>query len=225
MTELWTSPEGTADDGEAASFWLLLVIGAATMAFGIAVLAWPEASVHVMAVMLGLWFLLTGLTRIVGAFLWRPGVGGQLLSGIVGILLVIAGVACLRDIAKGAASLAFVIALVWIFSGVVELVLARQSETWARRWLTGIGTVSLLVGFVFVLSPRLTLTVMALLTGLSALVIGGTQIVFALRLRRLTAREPAPTGSGEQPLLPWDADESTTDRLPAERPADPEHRP
>lgn len=178
-------------EGGTASFWLLFVLGVVTMCFGIAVLAWPEASVRVVAVMVGLWLLLTGFARIVGAFVWRRGVGRQVLSGIVGILLVIGGVACLRDLTKGAAVLAFVIALMWILSGIAELVVAQEAGTWARRWLIVLGVASLVVGFVFVFSPGLTLAVMALLTGLSALVIGAVQVLFALRWRRLLTSAPA----------------------------------
>ena len=225
MTDFSTRrSDGDADN---ASFWLLFALGVATMCFGIAILAWPGASARVVAVMVGLWLLLTGLSRIVGAFVLRRGLGRQLLSGIVGILLVIGGVACLRDLTKGAAVLAFVVALMWILSGIAELVAAQPAGPWARRWLIVLGVASLVVGFVFVFSPQLTLAVMALLTGLSALVIGGAQVLFAFRLRRLMAgepaspEEPAPTDERVLPDEPerpsWDAWEATdraTDVLP-----------
>lgn len=189
MTE-YSTDSSTVPDADTASFWLLLVLGVATMCFGIAILAWPDASVRVVAVMVGIWLLLAGLARIVGAFVWRHGLGRQLLSGIVGILLVIGGVACLRDLAKGAAVLAFLIALVWILSGVAELVIAQETGTWARRWLIVVGVASLAVGCVFVFTPSLTLAVMALLAGLSALVIGAVQVLFAFRWRRVLTSTP-----------------------------------
>jgi uncharacterized membrane protein HdeD (DUF308 family) len=207
MTDFSTDRE--ADN---ASFWLLLALGVVTMCFGIAILAWPAASVRVVAVMVGIWLLLAGLARIVGAFVWRRGLGRQLLSGIVGILLVIGGVACLRDLAKGAAVLAFLIALVWILSGIAELVVAQEAGAWARRWLIVVGVASLVVGFVFVFTPELTLAVMALLAGLSALVIGAVQVLFAFRWRRLLTSQPA-----KEPDPPswraWDASTSETEGL------------
>jgi uncharacterized membrane protein HdeD (DUF308 family) len=205
MTEYSTDRE--ADN---ASFWLLFALGVITLCFGIAILAWPEASVRVVAVMVGVWLLLTGFARIIGAFVWRRGLGRQLLSGIVGILLVIGGVACLRDLAKGAAVLAFLIALVWILSGIAELVVAQETSTWARRWLIVLGVVSLVVGFVFVFSPELTLAVMALLTGLSALVIGSVQVLFAFRWRRLLT-SPAVNEPGPPQWRAWDVTTSEPD--------------
>jgi uncharacterized membrane protein HdeD (DUF308 family) len=202
----------TDRDADTASFWLLLVLGVATMCFGIAILAWPDASVRVVAVMVGIWLLLAGLARIIGAFVWRRGLGRQLLSGIVGILLVIGGVACLRDLAKGAAVLAFLIALVWILSGIAELVVAQETGTWARRWLIVVGVASLVVGFVFVFTPELTLAVMALLAGLSALVIGAVQVLFAFRWRRLLTS--APVKDPDPPSWrAWDATTSEKDRF------------
>jgi uncharacterized membrane protein HdeD (DUF308 family) len=233
MTDFSTRPADVSDGEDTASFWLLFALGVATMCFGIAILAWPGASVRVVAVMVGVWLLLTGLSRIVGAFVLRRGLGRQLLSGIVGILLVIGGVACLRDLTKGAAVLAFVVALMWVLSGIAELVIAQQADPWARRWLIVLGVASLVVGFVFVFSPQLTLAVMALLTGLSALAIGGAQVLFAFRLRRLMAGEPAPMDDSALPDEPalrderplpdepgpaswpaWDATSQATDVVP-----------
>jgi uncharacterized membrane protein HdeD (DUF308 family) len=203
----------TDRDADTASFWLLFVLGVATMCFGIAILAWPDASVRVVAVMVGIWLLLAGIARIVGAFVWRRGLGRQLLSGIVGILLVIGGVACLRDLAKGAAVLAFLIALVWILSGIAELVIAQETGTWARRWLIVVGAASLVVGFVFVFTPELTLAVMALLAGLSALVIGAAQVLFAFRWRRLLTSPPPPQEPDPPSWRAWDANTSETEGL------------
>jgi hypothetical protein len=74
------------------------------------------------------------------------------------------------------------------------------------------------VGFVFVFSPELTLAVMALLTGLGALVIGGAQVLFAFRLRRLMTSEPTPAQpSLDDPGPPswrtWDTTSSETEGL------------
>jgi uncharacterized membrane protein HdeD (DUF308 family) len=211
--------EFSSREADTASFWLLFTLGVATMCFGIAILAWPDASVRVVAVLVGIWLLLAGLARIVGAFVWRRGLGRQLLSGIVGIVLVIGGVACLRDLAKGGAVLAFLIALVWILSGIAELVVAQEAGTWARRWLIVLGIASLVVGFVFVFSPALTLAVMVLLTGLSALVIGAAQVLFAFRWRRLLTGAPSaePDPPADEPGPPswqaWDTNTSETEGL------------
>jgi Short repeat of unknown function (DUF308) len=81
MSEQWMKND------ERASFWLVFVLGVATMIFGIVVLAWPDATVKVLAVFVGIWFMAMGFARIVGAFVVRRGLGRALLSGIVGILL------------------------------------------------------------------------------------------------------------------------------------------
>src|SRR5690242_15398870 len=103
---------------------MMLLLGTATTLFGIALLAWPDVSVRLLGVLVGGWLLLAGIGRIIGAFLWWDGSGWQVLSGIVGVLFVAAGVACLRDVTKGVAVLAFLIAVAWFLAGLAELVAA-----------------------------------------------------------------------------------------------------
>src|SRR5215217_2269307 len=80
-----------------ASEWrLFLVLGIISILFGVAVIAWPDATLRVMAVMVGLWLLGAGIARVLSAFLTGQRMGQQILSGIIGLLLIVGGVACLR---------------------------------------------------------------------------------------------------------------------------------
>jgi uncharacterized membrane protein HdeD (DUF308 family) len=131
--------------------------------------------------------LLAGIVRIVGAFLPGRGAGRQVLSGIVGVVLVIGGVACLRDLANGLAILAFLVALTWLFSGLSELAIAFQATGASRLWLGLLGVLSIVAGLVFVFTPNLSLAVLVLMTGISAIVIGLGELVLAFQLRKVRA--------------------------------------
>jgi uncharacterized membrane protein HdeD (DUF308 family) len=128
-----------------------------------------------------------GVTRILGAFSSERGTGRQVLSGTVGVILLIGGVACLWNVATGVLILAFVIALAWILSGVAECVIAFRAAGSARMWLIVLGVVSIAAGLVFLLWPSLSLATMVIMTGISGLVIGVGEIAFAFQARRSAA--------------------------------------
>jgi uncharacterized membrane protein HdeD (DUF308 family) len=168
-------------------FWQTIALGLVTALFGIAVLVWPGETLRTLGVLIGIWLLVIGATRIVGAFVSKRGVGHQVLSGVVGVVLLIGGVACLRNVARGVLVLALVVALAWLLSGMAELVIAFQTTGSTRMWLTVLGVVSIAIGLAFTFWPSLSLATAVLMTGISALVIGIGEIVFAFKLRRLAA--------------------------------------
>ncbi|GGJ96752.1 hypothetical protein GCM10010123_28460 [Pilimelia anulata] len=171
---------------EAPFAWrALAVLGAATMAFGIAALAWPNASITVLAVMLGAWLLVAGFARILGAFLPRGGgVGEHVMSGVTGVVFLIAGVACLRDLARGVGLLAAIVAVAWMLSGVSAMIMAFRAGGGARMALVALGLVSLAVGIMFLVMPEMSLTALVLMIGISALAIGAIEVASAFQLRR-----------------------------------------
>jgi len=210
MTGTLTQPGGAQGWEDAArnealrhTFWLVFALGATSVLFGVAVLAWPDATTRVLAVLLGVWLMILGAARTVAAFTPHRGLGRQVLSGIVGVILLIAGIACLRDLAKGMTVLAFVVALTWISSGIAELVIAAHSTGATRWWMAAIGLICIVVGLVFVFVPELSLTVLSVMIGLTGLVIGVSELIFAFQIRRL-ASEPATAVRPSAGLVPLD---------------------
>jgi uncharacterized membrane protein HdeD (DUF308 family) len=175
----------TADDTAGPyPFWLVLVLGITSVVFGVAVLVWPNVTVRMIGILVGLWLLVAGAARIVSAFASGRGLGRQLLSGIVGVILVIAALACLRDVAKGVLVFAFMVALAWLFSGLAAVVAGISAHGAARVGLIILGLLSVVVGLVFMLWPSLSLAVFVVMTGIGALVVGIGEIVVAFQLRR-----------------------------------------
>jgi uncharacterized membrane protein HdeD (DUF308 family) len=181
-----TAP-ASAEERLAVPFWQVIVLGVATTLFGIAVLAWPAATLRTIGVVVGIWLMIAGTARILGAFSSQRAIGRQVLSGTVGVILLIGAVACLRNVAKGVLVLAFMIALAWILSGVAEFAIALQATGATRTWLIVLALVSIAIGFVFLLWPSLSLTTMVIITGISGLVIGVGEIAFAFQARRSAA--------------------------------------
>lgn len=176
------APDGARDDTIAWTSGLAL--GTTSVLFGVAVLAWPDATLRVAAVLIGLWLLVAGITQIVTAVLSGEGARGQVLSVIVGVLFVVAGVACLRDLVTALVLLAFIVALRWILGGLATTVLAFQAIGASRIGLLAVGIVSVAIGIAFLAIPKLSLTALLILAAVGALVAGVGEIVVALRVRR-----------------------------------------
>jgi uncharacterized membrane protein HdeD (DUF308 family) len=166
------------------AWWVPMTLGSLSIMVGVVMFVWPDATLRVVAVLVGLWVLLAGIARILGAFLPGRGVGRQVLSGIVGVLLVIAGVACLRDLVKALALLAVIIALAWMFGGLAWIVLAAQTTGATRGLLLAVGILSIGVGVLVVALPELSLTALVYLTAATAIVVGAGELGVAFQLRR-----------------------------------------
>lgn len=174
-------------------WWSLVGLGAVSVLLGVFVLVWPEATLRVMAALAGIWLVVGGLVRIFGAFVTGRGVGRQVLSGIVGVVVVLVGVACLRNLVTTVALLAAVVAVSWLLSGIAEAVMAAEAPHGSKGLLLAAGLLSIGIGFVFLFVPRLSLFALVLTTGMGFLVTGLVQVVVGFRLRR----SGADSGAGD----------------------------
>jgi uncharacterized membrane protein HdeD (DUF308 family) len=166
-------------------WWSLVVLGIVSVLLGIVVVAWPTATLKVMAALAGIWLLFGGLVRIFSAFVSGRGVGRQMLSGVVGVVLVIVGAACLRDLVRTVELLAVVVAVTWLLSGIAEVVMAADAKRGGSRVaLLATGLISIMLGLAFLFVPRFSLGVLVLMTGLGFIVTGALQVAVGLQLRR-----------------------------------------
>jgi uncharacterized membrane protein HdeD (DUF308 family) len=198
MTEKSAPPTPVAAEGWRATlvderatpfpWWTFLVTGGLATVFGIAVLVWPHVTLRAMAVLVGIWLLVAGLARILGAFLPAGGsIVHRVLSGIVGIVVLIGGLICLRDLVTRLTVLALMFAIVWILGGITAVVMGTQYRGTARLALVGAGILSLIAGTIMAATPSLSLTTLVVLTGVSSLVVGLSEVVMAFVLRRIRA--------------------------------------
>ena len=156
--------------------------------------SWPDISLRIMAAFAGVWLLIAGVARIIGAFWPGGGLGRNILSGIVGIIALIAGLVCLRGLADRLTVLALLFAVTWILSGLAGILAGIRRTGPAGLGLVVVGLLSLVAGVVFLLTPDLSLRMLVLLTGISSLVVGLAEVVLALVLRRGHPAETADTG-------------------------------
>ncbi|WEV71964.1 HdeD family acid-resistance protein [Bifidobacterium sp. ESL0790] len=160
------------------------IVGVVAVLLGLALLIWPGKTLVVFAVALGLYFLISGAIRVVGAIVENglPG-GWRVLDILVGILLVIGGVVMLKNTALSTAMLTILVTLAvgigWIMEGIMALV-----ETWrlpSSGWAIFYGVISILAGIVVLFSPFASMIWLIIFAGCAMLVMGVVAIVRAFR--------------------------------------------
>ncbi|MFC4068727.1 HdeD family acid-resistance protein [Actinoplanes subglobosus] len=177
-------------------WWTLLVTGLFSVALGLAVLIWPDISLKIMAVLTGIWLLVGGLARIVAAFLpTGRGVAGHIFTGVIGIIVLIAGLACLRNLVTGLLVMAVIFGTTWILSGLALLLSGVTQHGPLRAALVVVGVLTILLGVAFVVLPDLSLTTLVVMTGAGSLVVGICELILAFLIRRLQHSDPDGTRS------------------------------
>src|SRR6516165_4514112 len=152
-----------------------LVSGILSLILGVLVVAWPGISILVAAVWFGIYLLITGIAQVVFAFSLHVTAGSRILLFISGAASLILAVLAFRHFGQGYAVLllAIWIGVGFIFRGVATTVSAISDPTLpGRGWSIFVGVISLLAGIVVIASPFDSIAILALVVGVSLIVIG-----------------------------------------------------
>jgi uncharacterized membrane protein HdeD (DUF308 family) len=167
----------------AASGWqATLFIGAVTLILGIIVTAHPSGSLNVIAVLLGVLAIISGIFHLIRAF--DRVERNRTWQAISGLLLIVVGVVLIRHLDLTVAAIGLLIGITWIVQGVAALIGAFAGVGLIRGWWAVYGLVSLIAGVVVTASPVTSVTVLAVLLGIWFIIIGLFQMVLALIVRR-----------------------------------------
>jgi uncharacterized membrane protein HdeD (DUF308 family) len=179
--------------GGALGWQATLAVAVITVILGIIVTALPEQSLKVIAILLGVLMLVSGLYHVVSVF--GSGEQQRLWHGIAGLLFIAVGVILIRHLSLTLAFIGLVIGFTWIVQG-VSLVLAGTSGRLSghRGWTMAFGVISLIAGIVVVASPISSVTFLAVLTGIWFIVMGLMEAFAALVVRRELAQGAAVPG-------------------------------
>jgi uncharacterized membrane protein HdeD (DUF308 family) len=153
---------------------------------GVVVLIWPGQSIVVAAALFGGYLLASGIAQVVAAFTVYTSAASRVLLFISGALSIALGVVAFRDFDSGAAVwlLTLWIGIGFIFQGVSEAVLAiSYKELPDRGWYIFVGVLTVIAGAVVLMWPISSIVVLAIVAGVWLVVIGTTQIVWALSAR------------------------------------------
>jgi uncharacterized membrane protein HdeD (DUF308 family) len=174
-----------------------LILGLVTIVFGVIVTSHPNGSLRVLAVLVGIAMIVSGIFHLVRAADRRA--QHRLWLGVAGLLFVALGVVLIRHLHLTLALLGLLVGLSWIVQGIAGLMSAFCGPREGAVWWAVFGGVSLIAGIVVISSPLSSVTVLAVLVGIWLLVIGLLEVVAALILQH----ELAVTSPAYRAATPW----------------------
>jgi uncharacterized membrane protein HdeD (DUF308 family) len=185
MTDTTESDRGLTGLELAREWPAAFLIGLITLGLGVVVISWPQETLTVISVLIGLQILIYGIYRLITAFAHDTASPG--FTGFIGIVGIIAGIVVLRHPFQTVAVLAVVLGVVWIIGGSIEVLAAIADSTLDHRGLLAFGgLLSIAAGVVVVVWPAPTVTVVAWIAGLYLIIFGLFICFQAFQLRRLT---------------------------------------
>ena len=165
----------------------VLSLGVLTLIVGAAVLVWPGQSIVAAGILFVVYLFASGVAQVIAAFTVDSSAVSRVLLFISGALSIALGVFAFRDYDDGAAVwlLALWIGVGFMFQGVSETVLAISfKELPERGWYIFVGVLTTIAGVVMLAWPISSIVVLSIIAGLWLVVIGTTEIVWAVNVRR-----------------------------------------
>lgn len=182
-------------DGEPKG--LRIALGVICLVLGLVALIWPQVSLFVVALVFGLQLMAAGVMRIIAAVLLKPLPGWwRAVSGVLGVLTVLAGIVCFFRPGTSLFVLAIVLAVGWLIDGISELVsaLAVKRPTGERVGLIAFGVLAIVAAIVVLTFPGESLVLLARTGGVILIAFGVLSLISAFAARR-TGSVGATTGA------------------------------
>jgi uncharacterized membrane protein HdeD (DUF308 family) len=173
------------------SWQAAMLLGALTLILGIIVTAHPTGSLNVLAVLLGILLILSGLFHLIRVF--DPREPHRIWLGIAGLLFIVIGVVLIRHLHLTRSLIGLFIGITWIVQGLAALIGGigggvREGRAW---WIV-FGLVSVIAGIVVAATPADSLTFLAVLLGIWFIIMGVFEIIGGFILRHAVHRQLTP---------------------------------
>ena len=167
----------------AASWLATLVLGVLTLILGIIVSFHPSGSLNVIAVLIGILMILSGIFHLIRVF--DRDERHRIWAGLAGLLSIVIGVILIRHLHLTVALIGLIIGITWIVQGLTALIggLAGGVQE-GRAWWIAFGVISVIAGIVVVSAPVTSVNALAVLLGIWFIIMGIFEIVAGFLLRR-----------------------------------------
>jgi len=166
-------------------WWLFLLLGGAAAVLGVLLIFDLFTAVRTLALLVALGLIVTGLGELVSAGRYR-----STLGIVAAVVLILAGILAALWPGITLWVLAVVTGIGLIISGAARIVggLALRVEGWG--WLFVGGVLSVVIGFVAIAWPDVTVLALGLLLGIRMLLFGVSEMAFAFALHDLRGLQP-----------------------------------
>ena len=174
-----------------AAWKLLLLRGVIGIVLGIILVAWPQATIVVLMVLVGIWALIDGIGLAAQVFDKGAGTGQRVLFGVMALVALVVAMVAIFNPDKAASVITWLVGIWLLVRGLFELVGAFSSTVATPRWLLVLGALlDLVLGWLFVTHPGQSAKGIAVLIGILAIAWGVVFVVLALAARSATKDLP-----------------------------------
>jgi uncharacterized membrane protein HdeD (DUF308 family) len=164
---------------------LMLVAGVVTVVIGVAILAWPDVTLKIVAVLLAIHLFVSGATHIVQAVVTDElTFGSRTLLALAGALSILVGLLVLRSPLQTVGVVALLFGGLLVLLGVFRIIDGVRARRGPRGWDLAAGALCLLVGAFVMTQPELSLRALVSVVGLWQIAVGLLTVVAALALRK-----------------------------------------
>jgi uncharacterized membrane protein HdeD (DUF308 family) len=185
MTDRAMTPMSLSDSVRHNWGWML-ALGILFIVAGVLAFVAPFIAGLVVTTIVGVVIFIAGIAQIIQAWRMRSW-GGFLWQLIIGIVLLLGGIAIYVNPVVGALTLTLFVAAMFIAKGVFQLVLGfrlRPHDGWG--WIVTSGVIAVLVGLmIWVQWPMSTAYALGTLAGISLAFTGWSYVMIALAARRI----------------------------------------
>lgn len=161
---------------------------------GAILLAWPKATLMIVAALIGIALIVAGVLRLMDGFTSHDASGARRAASVViGLLAVILGLYCIRDYHFTITALAIITGLFWVIHGISDIAVGLLAGRFAGRgFIVLSGALSLCAGLIVLFWPVISLTVIVLVIGIWLIIYGILAGFLAFRLRHSASGHSGP---------------------------------
>jgi uncharacterized membrane protein HdeD (DUF308 family) len=172
-----------------------VVAGSVAIAVGLYGLIFPTSTLKVIGLLFGVFLVVTGITHL-GTALGSSSLstGWRWFQGVLGALVVVAGVIALNNPFDSLAALTIVAGLGWIVDGIATLSMAFGPRWSERRWgPIVVGVLAIIAGIVLIVVPNAVLSSFLFVGSLLLVGVGVGTVGTFLALGSSSKKEDADT--------------------------------
>jgi uncharacterized membrane protein HdeD (DUF308 family) len=164
--------------------WALIAFGIISIVAGVLALVWPEVTILVLVILLGIDILVWGILLVVNAFQTGQ---GRVLAVVFGVLALIAGTALFLQPVRNLPAVLIVLSVFWVVGGLIESIQSVVERGPGWGWELVSGLLSIAAGIVAIVWPGITLFAIAIVAGAWMIMIGLMRLIAAFSRGGTTA--------------------------------------
>ncbi len=163
-----------------------MAAGIGCVVVGAILLAWPAATLTVVAVLIGTALIVAGILRLMDGFTSHEASSGRRMASVViGLIAILLGLYCIRNYHFTITALAIITGLFWVIHGIGDIAVSLFVGRFpGRGFILLTGALSLCAGLIVLFWPTISLTVLVAVIGIWLIIYGVLAAILGFRLRR-----------------------------------------